>query len=291
MIIRAITIMLALTTLTVPADAGLWDNVASFFRKPVRGESPSIRVLVSLDQPTLQVDVDGPFKGYDPRTGENILVSKLGKKGIMRVIDGGIKWNEEFPGVHQIFLVPTSPATTISVNGVIYPGSIYFYDVENKLSAVNKVDMETYLASVLSPLHQENDAPEEYLAALAITARTNAYFLAENPSNPYWAVDAQKVGYHGKPMPSESEHIQQAISDTRYMVMSKTGAYEGIVTPFYGFWPKGKEAVKGKGVIANITLQEAEDMAYHGSNAAHILSKAFPSSTIQLTYHAPGTRR
>lgn len=290
MILRMLTVMLAILPLTPSLEAGVWENVTSVFKKPAIQQRPSIRVLIGMDKPSFEVNATGPFKGFDPRTGDNILYSQLGKKATMQVMDGGIKWGEEFPGVHQIMIVPTDPSTKIYVNGVEYSGALYFYDVAGNLSAVNKVEMEAYLTSILTPLH-DKDEPHEFLSAIAIMARTNAYYLAENPTNPYWAVDAQQVGYHGVVDTTEGAPIIKAINETKYMVLSRTGAYEGIVTPFYGLWATSSHSTGKKGtVVSRITLQEAEKLAWNGSNAAQILLKAFPEATIQLLHYSPSTR-
>lgn len=292
MIIRMLTIMLTLATMISPLQAGMWDNITSYFGKSSSNQTPSIRVLIAMDRESLQVEVDGPFKGYDPRTGEVLLISKIGKKTTMRVLDGGLKWGEEFPGIHQLLIVPTDKSTRIVVNGTEYPGVMYFYDVDRKVSAVNKIDLEQYLTSILTPTFQESE-PEELLAAIVITARTNAYFLAENPKNPYWAVDAQQIGYHGVVDASVAPAINRAIRDTRHMVLSKTGAYEGVITPFYGQWQQENRNVSkhSRAVPSKINVREAKTMAETGANAAQILSKAFPDSNIQVTYQTPGTGR
>jgi len=290
MILRILTAMLAILPMTPSVEAGVWENVTSVFKKPAVQQKPSIRVLLAMDIPSFEVIVTGPFKGFDPRTGENILYSQLGKKATMQVMDGGIKWGEEFPGLHQIMLVPTDPATKIYVNGVEYPGSIYFYDVAGNLSAINKVDMEAYLTSILTPLH-DKDEPQELLSAIAITARTNAYFLAENPTNPYWAVDAQQVGYHGIVDLTRGAPMIKAIDETRYMVLSRTGAYEGIVTPFFGLWGTPSQSSGKNGtIVSQISLEDAEKLAWNGNNAAQILLKAFPDATIQLLHYSPSVR-
>lgn len=290
MILRILAVMLAILPMTPSIEAGVWENVTSVFKKPAIQQKPSIRVLIGMDQPSFDVVVTGPFKGFDPRTGDNILYSQLGKKATMQVMDGGIKWGEEFPGIHQIMIVPTDPATKIYVNGTEYPGAMYFYDVAGNLSAINKVDMEAYLTSILTPLH-EKDEPQELLSAIAITARTNAYYLAENPTNPYWAVNAQQVGYHGVVDITHGAPIIRAINETRYMVLSRTGAYEGIVTPFYSLWstPTQNSGKKGT-VVSFITLEDAEKMAWNGNNAAQILQKAFPDANIQLLHYSPSVK-
>lgn len=287
MILRTLAIMLALATLTTPPlQSGLWDNMTTHFNKGLERQTPAIRVLIGIDKESLEVEVDGPFKGYDPRTGEMLVLNKIGKKTTMRLLDAGFKWGEEFPGTHQLLIVPTDKSTRILVDGKRYPGSLYFYDVEGKISIVNKVNLEEYLTSILTPVHHKRE-PEEYLAALAITARTNAYYLAENPPNPYWAVNGDQVGYHGVVDISSSPAINQAIVETRHMVLSKTGAYEGMITPIYGSWKSEQNSPEklSHAVLSKISLNEAKAMADAGSNAAQILLKAFPDTSVQLTYH------
>lgn len=291
MIFRIMIMMLAAATLTSPINAGVWDNLTSVFKKPIKKEEPSIRVLVTMDQNSMHVAVNGPFKAYDPLTGETILLSKLGKNAPMQVMDGGLKWSEEFPGVHQMLIIPNSKETKICINGSEYPGTIYIYDVENRLSAVNKVNVETYLTSILSNIEDE-DAPDELLSALAITARTNSCYLAEHPINSFWSIDGQTVGYHGNIDDSSARPINRAIHDTKHMVLSKTGAYEGVVTPFLAHWRKAFDAMSQKrmGVSSKITWTEAQNLANSGKNAAQLLNQAFPNTTIQLLHNAPVSR-
>jgi len=283
MIHRLLTIMLAFATLTSPVEAGLLDGVSSFFKKTIKKETPSIKVLVATDKESMNVIVDGPFKGYDPHTGETILLSKLGKNAELRVMDGGLQWSEQFPGVHQLLIVPTLPDTKITIDDVDYIGAMYFYDVENKLNVVNKVDIESYLKSTLSSLNDE-DAPDEFLSALAITARTNSYYLAEHPANSYWAVDGSKVGYHGNINECSHLSVNKAIVDTKHMILSKTGLYEGILTPFLSYWnnPQVKSGIKHAGIGSRISLKDAQKLAESSKNAAQLLHEAYPNTSIEL---------
>ena len=73
-----------------------------------------------------------------------------------------------------------------------------------------------------------------------------------------------------------------ALRNTRYMVLSRTGLYEGVVTPFALYWQSSGRQLNTKGEMAKISLAEADDLAKKGSHAAIILDKAFPHSTIQL---------
>jgi len=287
MIIRSLTIMLALATITPPLQAGVGDFLSTSFKKSTEKQAPSMRVLIAMDKEAVQVEVDGPFKGYDPRTGELLLVSKLGKKAPLQVIGGGLKWNEEFPGTHQFSIIPTDKNTRILVDGKQYRGTLFFYDVEGKICSVNKVPLEEYLTSTLTAVYQKNE-PEELFAAIAIAARTNAYYIVEKSTNPYWDVKGWEVGYRGAVDSSTSPAINQAIANTRHMVLSKITSHGSPLSPFYGLW-KGEDHRPdnpGSAIEGKISINEAKAFVESGANAAQILEKAFPQTSIQLTYQA-----
>lgn len=282
MIQRIIILLLAaMISLSTSIEAGLWDGVTSLFKKPVLKEAPTIRVLVATDREKIDLMVDGPFKIYDPNTGNLILLNKLGKHAFMEAMDGGLKWSEEFPGVHQLLIVPNSNDTLVTLDGVSYPGLLYLYEVEGKINAVNRVSIESYLCSVLSHLQNEN-LSKEMISAITITQRTNSIYLAENPINPFWHVDAKKVGYHGNADLSSLNPVNKVVYSTRNMVLSKTGTYEGIVTPFLAYWKVDNSNKPQLGVGSKISFEDAKRLADAGKNAAQLLHEAFPNSTIQL---------
>jgi len=128
----------------------------------------------------------------------------------------------------------------------------------------------------------------ETLAALAIVARTNAYFQAVNPKNTYWAVDAQKVGFQGNiPHLNSTDNASKM---TLHMVMSRTGVYEGVATPFAAQFGRLLTGQSPKDMeVSKITLEEANAMAQRGDHAAQILAKAFPRSTIMLMEYSKST--
>ena len=71
--------------------------------------------------------------------------------------------------------------------------------------------------------------------------------------------------------------------NTRYMVLSRTGTYEGVVTPFPAQW-NSPSSTGHKQDIAKINVEEVAELAQKGNHAALILEKAFPRTTIQLIY-------
>jgi stage II sporulation protein D len=136
------------------------------------------------------------------------------------------------------------------------------------------------------PRQFPNSFSEETLAAIAIAARTEAYFKSQNPKNKFWAVDARQVGYKGLDTVDAATEIDRAIKTTRHMVLSKTGTYEKVITPFAAQWGAaiGGQSYQPQGVVSQISLDEAESMGNDGKHAAQILFKAFPGTHIELIY-------
>lgn len=270
-------------------NAGVWESTKDFFTLPRNATPPSIRILVASDKPELTVEVKGRYKIYDPRDNSHIMTRKIGKKEVLRILDDGLIWGEEIPGVHQLLIVPEDMSVVTVIDGVPYQGSIYIYDVEGKFSVVNRINLEEFLTSILTPLFPES-APEELLAAVAIVARTNLYYLASNPKNAYWAVDAKQIDYHGYKNTTASPSILDAIQNTRYMVLGKDNAFEGVVNPFPAQWEiPGLLHVKGgHSVASKISIEEGKRLAEKNEDAAQILKKAFPGASIQLIQTSPG---
>lgn len=242
---------------------------------------PTIKVLILHDKESADVEVKGKYKIFDPHTNSQLINLRLvGKNKPVEALAGGLKWGEEFPGVFQINIIPQGNDTQILVNGVLYPGSLQIYDVGGKVSIVNELPLEDYLRFLLADRFDQNLA-DEALAALVIAARTNAYYFAKNPKTRFWSVDGSKEGYRGYVNANPTNPIQRALKNTRNMVMSKTGLYEGVITPFALHWNKGGSN-DAKAQASLISVVEVEELANKGVHAAAILDKAYPKTTIQM---------
>jgi len=265
-------------------EAGVWDNVKNFFVRPMPATPPTISVLVAHDLVGVVVEVKGKYKIFDPRTNDHISTRFLGKRKFMQAVSGGLKWGEEFPGVFQLKITPDDASTTTLVNGVEYKGSLYIYDIGGTVSVVNEVAVEDYLSSILSPLFPD-PMPEEALAAVAITARTSAYYFKNNPRSQYFAVDGSTVDYTGAALTTSATPIDRAINATRYMYMVKEE--DGVSNAFLAQWgsPTGGKSDREKAVFSRISLFDAENFASQGEHAAQILEKAFPGTKIELGYN------
>lgn len=292
MIKRMIALAAALVAIGQPAEAApLWDTMKSYFSRKSE-ERPEIRIMILKEKPAVQVAIDGKYRIYDPRTGDHIATRQLGRKAEVSLQGGGLRWSEGFPGIHQLMIVPDSLSTTINVNGKEYQGSIIIYEVEGMLSVINSIGFEELLTAILADEVGE-DEPIELIAAAAIVARTNAYALADNPANPFWAVSAEEVGYRGLPPSKDLSKIKEAVRNTRYMILSAKGSFEGVATPFSGDFARSAEAklLNAGKVPSRITFAEAKKLSSNGKDAAEILHHSFPDAEISMIRYSPGSGR
>lgn len=283
MILRTLLLFLALLPASVSLHAGVWDNVSGYFRGQRKPEAPLIRVLILHDVENANLEVLGKYSLYDPYTNSHISTRFSGKSRKIQTMSDGLKWGESFPGLYQIKIRPEESISKTMINEHMYTGDIFIYDIGGTISVVNQIPVEDYVRTILIPYQHQYLEPET-LAALAIVARTNAYFQAANPKNTYWAVDAEKVGFRGR-VPS-SKTIDDAVKNTRYMIMSKTGVYEGVATPFASKFDELPTAQSKEIEASQISLEEANEMASKGDHAAQILAKAFPGTTIMLMQYS-----
>lgn len=258
-------------------EGGVIENMFSSWWKKPKAEPPMIKVLVVHDQPGVVLEVKGKYKLHDPHTQEYISTRFIGKRKFIQALNDGLKWGEEFPGVHQLEVVPDDSKTTTLVDGVEYKGNIYVYDIGGTISIVNEVPLEDYLRGLLVPQF-ERKVPVEVANAIAIAARTNALYFIQNAPSDYWSVEAEKVGYEGNAASAHNNGIVEAIKETRNMVMEKDG---GLFPAVWGS-SEGGSSSSEKPVFSRITLFDAENLAEKGDHAAQILGQAFPGSSITL---------
>jgi stage II sporulation protein D len=191
----------------------------------------TIRVLVGKQKNKIFLEAKGRHYIYNPTN--QILLSEESSttKKWISTNSHGLKWDALYPGVFQIRIVPADSQSTILVDGIEYRGCVEIYDLKGKLYAINEVDIERYLKSTMtSQLSTELD--DEVMDAIAITARTNAYYLACRQSDSFWHVESQDVGYQGCAVAMQNLHTNRAINSTRHMVMLYKGA------PFPTSWTK-----------------------------------------------------
>jgi stage II sporulation protein D len=193
-------------------------------------EKPAtIKILLEKSSEGVLLEAQGPYAVYNPENGKKESSGRWGKRFYLHTHDEGLKWGENFLGVFQLQVVPTSPETTFLVDGVQYRGAIEVYNVENQLSIINEVDVESFLKATLAEKVSPN-LPENVLDAVAIIARTDAYYHALLNYDAFWHVTKEEVGYSGNALVLQNIALDRAIDNTKYLVMT----YED--QPFPGSW-------------------------------------------------------
>lgn len=277
MLLRIIVLLLAWMPIATSVEGSLWSSLIGGETAPKPNLPRMIRVLIIHDQPGVVLETKGKYKLYDPNDNSHISTRFIGKRRYIQALRDGIRWGEEFPGIYQLAIVPESQATTTVVDGVEYRGSIYVYDIGGTISIVNEVYVEDYLQSILAPQYRDPSTPEELLAAIAIAARTTAYYQTYHPGNKYWDIDGRKVGYQGYAAANLDTPIERVIEATRYLIMSKSSD-KAAPEPFLA--QLGQTAAN-----AQISFEGAQEMSKKGDNAAQILAQAFPGNSLLLVHH------
>lgn len=285
MMLRILFCLIAFMPFTASLQAGWFDTVSGYFQKSKPVPPPMIKVLVVHDRPGVVLEVKGKYKIFDPHTKEHISTRFVGKRQYIQALRDGIKWGEEFPGVHQLVIIPDDRFTTTIIDDVEYKGSIYVYDVDGTISVVNLSFIEDYLATLIASQFRE-PMPEEALAAVIIAARTTAYYEAENPKTDFWNTDGRDIKSQGVAAAKLQSNVDRTLQATRYMVMTSPPSQNGQISPFIADWKEpGKPKSAAQAVVSQLTLSQVKEMAQKGEHAAQILSKAFPNTKIELIHY------
>ena len=179
----------------------------------------TIKVLLHKDSTGALLEARGSFEVINPENGKRLSSGRKGKRFYLYPHKEGIKWGEDFLGIYQLQIVPTSPETTLLVNGVQYSGALEIYHVEEKLNIINEVNVENYLKSIL-PQRFQGNYPDSVMDAVAIIARTDAYYSALFNHEAFWHVDAAEVRYEGIGLTCQNLAIERSIDNTRHLVMT-----------------------------------------------------------------------
>lgn len=175
----------------------------------------TVRVLLKKLANDAQIEVKGRYLLYNPKTNAFISASNKKKKGKIKTHEQGLFWEELFPGITEIRIVPDEKNCSILVDGLQYKGWIEVYSIGGTINIINEVDTENYLKATISskinfPLS------EETLDALVIAERTHLYYLIEKGAYASWQIEAEKVGYQGL---NFNRPVHEAIERTKDLIL------------------------------------------------------------------------
>ncbi|MBI5274405.1 MAG: hypothetical protein HY860_05060 [Chlamydiales bacterium] len=189
-------------------------------KKQQMEKPPTIKVLLKKDVEGSLVEVKGSYKIYNPSNHRLLSIGFQGKRFAMLPQSDGLKWGEGFPSVYQIQIIPSSLDTSILVDGIEYRGCLEAYQIGNKISLLNEVDIENYVSSVMTSNFGFKKLSPTVLECLAIIFRTNAYYTSLKNQDVYWQVAAKDVQYGGYATTLVDFDIETAINKTRNLTMT-----------------------------------------------------------------------
>ncbi len=193
----------------------------------------NIQILLEKDATEVLLEVKGPYYLLNPHDGSRISSGLLGKRFIVRELENGLKWGEEFPGVHQFYIKPRSSETSIFVNGIQYAGGIAVFGVAGLVHVVNELDIESYVKSSLTSQFPTPLEPEVF-SALAILMRTDAYYHATKNQSFFWHVTAEETGYLGCALVVPDSPVEKAVDSTKHLIL--VHPHGGHNLPFGTAW-------------------------------------------------------
>jgi stage II sporulation protein D len=211
--------------------AGEPSSLLEYISEP--SEPRTIQVLLEKDASEALLEVRGPYLISNPHDGSRVASGLLGKRFMIHELENGLKWGEEFPGIHQIFIKPKSEETAIFVNGIQYKGGVAIYGVAGSINIVNELDIEDYVKAVLSTQFTAPLEPE-VLSSLAILARTDAYFRSTRSEQTFYNAAASDMGYQGSALAVSDSPIDRAVDTTKHLILVHPA--EGQNLPFATAW-------------------------------------------------------
>lgn len=215
---KTIPILLILTL--APLAPQLFSRSAQFPVDETQKTKPAtIKVLLQEGVDNLILEVKGGYKVFCPYSNIMITSSSSPTRSKMQLQNTGIFWGDAFPGTLSMRIVPNHGQTSILVNGIQYKGCVEVYHVNGKLRVINEVSIENYLRSCLATqcFHLTES---EVLNALAIVARTNAYYQVHRFPEAPWHVTATETGYQGYGNTLQYLPLEQAIEHTRHAILT-----------------------------------------------------------------------
>lgn len=238
----------------------------------------TIQILLEKDISEALLEVKGPYYIFNPQDGCRVASGLLGKRFMIREKENGLKWGEAFPGIHQIYIRPRSPDTSIFINGIQYAGSIAIYGVNGMINIVNELNIESYVKSLLTTQFPAPLEPE-VMSALAILERTNAYYLATKNPDSFWHTTASESGYSGSALVIANSPIDRAVDSTKNLILTRPQGDARL--PFATAWT---EHSAGKTAGFEIIFRKEGDAPEKGVDAPHAaLGRQDSKWTYQIT--------
>ena len=236
----------------------------------------SIRVLVASDSMGLPVatETDTPILNAN---GEPIAVLPQSIEYTVQPTEAGIEIGDmQFPSLVQI--APDADGL-VSVNGQWYRGMLTLINTGGQLLAVNNVDLEQYLYSVVGA-EMPASWHDEALKSQAIAARSYALAHIENPASDWYDLGNNESYQMYKGIESEADSTYAAVAGTDGQFLIQDGR---TLTALYASTDEvSNEAHSGLGMSQVGVVRLADTGFFYRDILAHY----YPGGEIyQLSYN------
>ncbi len=229
-----------------------------------------LKVAIAIDIETLSVATS--------TTG--IIRDEAGK--VLRSLPAGVPFNLQASGnqidfglwksPHAVWLEAT-PGGYVGVGEHWYRGKVKLISNGSSLLAVNYVNLETYLYSVVGS-EMLSTWPIDALKAQAVAARSYALVRYLQPANSLYHIGATQAWQVYKGLDGEASSTYTAVELTRGQILTSQGS---LVDAWYAdTQDTSDQAHDGKGM----SQTGAKDLAKQGYDYTHILGTYYPGSTL-----------
>lgn len=184
----------------------------------------------------------------------------------------------------QIISIEPNQGGYVYVGNHWYRGRVLLASQGSTLLAVNDVELEKYLYSVVG-CEMSSSSPLEALKAQAIAARSYAVVHLVRPGSSWYNLGNDERWQVYKGLDSEYNTTQQAVNQTAGMILSYQG---GVVESLYA--ASDEIVAKAHGGVG-MSQQGAYKLALQGYNYQQILGVYYPGTSLARLAPQAGTRR
>jgi stage II sporulation protein D len=176
---------------------------------------------------------------------------------------------------NSVWIRTKSQNGLVFLDGKWYRGFVQLIPDQGRLLAVNHLEMQPYLYSVVGS-EMFHDWPLEALKAQAIAARSYALVHIIRPASPHFDLGSTQRWQAYKGVNSEAKSVLTAVNETNGIVISHKG---GVVESLYASSAElVRDAHKGFGM----SQYGARDLASQNLNYRQILGRFYPGTELSL---------
>ncbi len=190
---------------------------------------PAIRVALSRNADSLSIALSSPYAIQNAATSKVVSQgASLPRTRVTCTASMFVLGPTRIKSDH-IIIIPKNDGS-LTVNNRQYRGTLHLWAKEGKLTAVNHVNLEHYLASVV-PSEMKMSWPDAALQAQAVAARTYALWRMQQPAarKRTWDLTSGPDSQVYRGLDKESKKSRKIVTDTAGIVLT----YEGKIFPTY----------------------------------------------------------